>query len=188
MKLQATTNAKIKEFVGLVQSGIESWVKAGQLIVECVDEDPEFIDKLVDQVPGLSRKTVLNFDAIGRGKIEPKVLMSDSPGCRKLLRLPIAEQRRLMAEPVNLLINTESGWETLKVPVENLTTSQSRQVFADDRIRSESEQRSWLADMAAKNSPTQHDDPYRVVGRKLIVMEPCQLTAKQLAQLLAQME
>lgn len=181
-----------EKFVQLVQAGIAAWLEAGQLVAAEADKDPEFVEKLVDSVPGLTLETVLRFEAIGRGRVLPELLASGSqPGVRRLLRMPIDLQRRFVKEPVPLLVRASSGgWDTLQVDLRNLTQTQAVQVFGADGIRSEAAQRAYLEDLATKKQVrrVEKEAPYKVKGGKLIVVEQCTFTRKQLAALLAQME
>lgn len=186
--LTNTKDRKIAQFVELISQGIESWVKAGRIVAEAVDDDPDWIEKACDAVPGLQYETVRQFERIGRGHIEPRLLLSNTPGSRRLLGLPIEQQQRFLKDPVPVLIKTDAGWETLKTPIDNLTAFQASQVFGDRKVRTEAEQRAWLESKATVRAAAQIDEPYRVSGRKLIIFQACQLSAKQLAQLLAQME
>jgi hypothetical protein len=176
------------EFAQLIQQGAENWIKAGKLVAECIDEDSDWPDKVNKAHPEIGLDMIYAFERVGRMELHPKLLMCDSPGARKLRRMPYALQTRYLNEPVELLVNTDGQWEPLRVSIHNLTPAQAAQVFDGSTVRSQAAQRAWFEDRKASSSPGQFDDPYRVTGRKLIVMQPCQLTAKQLAQILAQME
>ena len=75
----------------------------------------------------------------------------------------------------------------LLVSVFNLTPDQAQQMFGPEGIRNEGAQRAWLEDRSTK-SLVVVDDPYRVTGRRLVVMQPCQFNARQLANILAEMQ
>lgn len=180
-------NTNVNKFIELFLKGIELWLEAGRIVSQALEEDPDFAEKVNAAHPEISVDTVYAFDRIGRKQLHPKLVISDSPGARKLRRLPYTMQEKYTDEPVPVLIRTESGWETLKVNVFNLTSEQAAQVFDGDVIRTEGAQRAWLESKASK-ALIQVDEPYRVSGRKLLIMQPCQLNAKQLATILAQME
>lgn len=187
MNTPAKTNQSIEQFVSLFQQGYEAWVKAGKLVSEALEQDPDFGDKVHAKHPEISVDTVYAFDRLGRKELHPKLLVSDSPGARRLRRLPYSIQEKLTSNPVSLLIKTDKGWDTLSVSVFNLTPEQAAQVFDSDGVRNEQAQRAFLESKHSK-ALIQVDEPYRVSGRKLMVMQPCQLTAKQLVRILSEME
>lgn len=185
--MKALQNTKIDEFINLLKRGYEAWIEAGKIVANALEEDPDFADKVHEYHPEISVDTVYAFDRIGRRELHPKLVMSDTPGSRKLRRMPYHIQEKYCDMPVPLLIKSDGKWDTLKVSVFNLTTDQAAQVFDSDGVRGEGAQRAWLEDKSASTS-VQVDDPYRVVGRKLIVLQKCQFSAKQLATILSQME
>lgn len=177
----------VENFVTLFQRGYDAWIEAGKLVASALEEDPDFADKVHAKHPEISCDTVYAFDRLGRKELHPKLLISDSPGAKKLRRLPYGYQEKYSDNPVPLLVKTEKGWETLKASVFNLTSEQANQVFDADGVRPEAAQRTWLECKSSK-AIIQVDDAWRVTGRKLIVMQPCQFTAGQLARMLADME
>ena len=185
--MQTLTKSAIKQFVSLFQEGYEAWVKAGKLVAGQLEQDPDFAEKVHAECPEISVDTVYAFDRLGRKELHPKLLVSDSPGAKKLRRLPYSVQEKLTDSPVSVLIKTERGWDTLNVSVFNLTAEQASQVFDSDCVRNEAQQRAFIESKCSK-ALIQVDEPYRVSGRKLLVMQPCQLTAKQLARILSEME
>lgn len=185
--MQLSKNDPISRFISLFQQGYEAWVEAGKVVASEIDKDPEFPDRVHEHHPEVGVDTVLAFDRLGRRELHPKLLISDSPGAKKLRRMPYSIQEKHVSEPLPLLIRNENKWETLSVNVFNLTSDQANQIFDGDSIRTPSAQRAWLEDRSAR-SIILTDEPYRVTGRKLIVMQPCQLSSKQLARILADME
>lgn len=186
MQTLSKTNA-IEEFYSLVMEGVKAWKKAGEIVAKQVDVDPEFPDKIHDAHPEISVDFVLAFDRIGRRLLHPDLLMDDSPGTCRLRELPFDVQAKHLTKPVQLLVVNGNKYDELSVDVRNLTAAQARQVFSKSGVRSIAAQRAWLEDKNAKQS-VPSDEPYRIVGRKLIVMEPTSFSPKQLAQFLANME
>lgn len=186
MQTVTKTNA-VEEFYSLVMQGVNAWIKAGEIVAKQVDIDPEFPDKINAAHPEISTDFVLAFDRIGRRLLHPDLLMDDSPGTCKLRELPFEVQQRHVSAPVTLLTVDGAKYDQLSVDVRNLTSSQARQVFCKTGVRTVAAQRAWLEDKRSKQS-VPSNEPYRIVGRKLIVMEPTTFTPKQLAQFLASME
>lgn len=183
--MQIKTNA-VEKFVELFTRGYEAWVEAGKIVSDALESDPDFADKVHAKHPEISCDTVYAFDRLGRKELHPKLLISDSPGARKLRKLPYSAQQKYTESPLPVLVKTNKGWETLNINLFNLTTDQACQIFDGDSIRNEGAQRAWLEDRSSK-AMIQIDEPYRVSGKKLIVMQPCQFTASQIARLLAEM-
>ena len=180
-------NNAVEQFFTLLQKGYEMWMQAGKVVADALESDVDFAEKVNKAHPEVSVDVVYAFDRIGRKQLHPKLAISDSPGAKKLRRLPYAQQEKFINQPLPVLIKQVNGWEVLKVSVFNLTAEQSSQVFDGDVVRTEAEQRAYLETKSSK-SLIQIDEPYRVSGRKLIVMQACQFTAGQLARLLAEME
>lgn len=185
--MNSPQKTNIERFVVLFQRGYDAWIEAGKVVAAALEDDPDFADKVHAEHPEISVDTVYAFDRLGRKELHPKLLISDSPGAKKLRRLPYSLQEKCIDNPVPLLIKTEKGWEILNASVFNLNSEQANQVFDADGIRPEAAQRTWLESKSSK-AIVQIDEAYRVSGRKLIVMQPCQFTAGQLARLLADME
>jgi hypothetical protein len=181
---------RIDRFIDLVFKGVEAWMEAGKIVCEILDEDPEALDRIVAQCPNISPEMVIRFEQIGRKQIHPQLLLSDAPGVRHLRRQPFQLQEKHAKEPVEMLVKTDKGWETLQVDVRNLTARQAEQVFGKEGIRSAAAQRVYLEDQNARHHapPVKANLPYRVVGREIVVMEPCRLSAREVAQILADIE
>ena len=184
-----TKTKEIDQFVELVQRGIDAWIEAGEIVAKNMDDDAEWAEKVNAAHPEISIEMLYAFDRVGRKQLHPKLLLSDGPGVRKLRRLPYQMQEKYLNGSVPVLVTTTPGeWDTLQIDIHNLTPSQASQVFDGDKVRSPQQQRAWIEDQKAKRVAVTYDEPFRVTGRKLVIMEPCQLSAKQLAQILAQME
>lgn len=185
--MSAVAKNTVEQFFTLLQKGYETWIEAGKVVVKALEDDPDFAEKVNASHPEVSVDVVYAFDRIGRKELHPKLAISDSPGAKRLRRLPYGQQEKYMNNPIPVLIKQLNGWETLKVSVFNLTSDQAAQAFDGNVIRTEAEQRAYLETKSSK-AMIQIDEPYRVSGRKLIVMQACQFTAGQLARLLAEME
>jgi hypothetical protein len=178
---------QIEQFIKLFTQGLEAWVEAGKLVAAALEQDPEWAEKVHAAHPEISEDVIYAFDRIGRRELHPKLMLSDSPGAKKLRKLPFSIQQKHADAPVPVLIKSGGKIETLEVSVFNLTSDQANQVFDESGVRPVAAQRAWIEDRASK-AMVIVDEPYRVVGRTLVVMNPCKLTAKQIAGLLAQMQ
>jgi hypothetical protein len=180
---------QIDTFLELVQRGIDSWVEAAKIARAELATDPEWADKVAEKNRIITAQFVHRFASIGV-KFIPQLAISECPGAKRLRSLPLQVQEMCFHNPVSLLINNGGNWEPLQVDLHNLTSDQAAQVFAEDHVRNDGEQRAWIEDRKAKQAtePNKVNQPYRVVGNNLMVMVACKFTRKELAQILASME
>jgi hypothetical protein len=135
----------IENFVAVLYEGVAAWAKAGKLLVELIERNPDVKQKIVKDHPEISMGVLSRLEMVGRGFVKPEMLLSDAPAYRAARVLPISDQDRLMADPaVSLVIRENGATEVLHVDFRNLQAAQVRQVFASDHIRNEAEQRLWM--------------------------------------------
>jgi hypothetical protein len=191
MTITKSASKLIEEVVGLIGNGIECWYKAGEIIVQLVDEHDMTISDICDRSQYLTEDVVGRFEQLGRKQIMPKLLVADYPAAKYLVRLPYSEQKRALEEPLDLLVLEGKQPTTLKVSVENLTPQQCRQVF-NKNIRSVGAQRAWLEERKTKEEMApvvkRVHELYRVRGKRVVFMQPCELTSRQLANIIAEIE
>jgi hypothetical protein len=175
-----------EQFITLIQRGVDSWVLAGELAARKIEQDPEWPEKIAQENPWISQARIMDFVRLGRKQVHPRLLLSDRPGPRALTRLPMQLQEKYISAPVELLIKTEKGWETLLVDICNLTPDQCRQVFDRDGIRDIAGQRAWIESQKLKQStPEVAVMPWKEQGGKIVILQPCTLTTRELARMLA---
>lgn len=180
---------KIKQFTDLVRQGVEAWIKAGEILVELVDDDPQVFDKIISDNPHLNAGILGRFELMGRHALHPQLLLHDSPGYQKLSQMPFSVQERYLDEPLPLLVETPTGTDTLMVSARNCTPSQARQLFASDRIRTEGEQKAWLVSQRTKKSRLKSVavPAWSVKHGKVFFAEGAGFTAGELATILTQL-
>jgi len=188
----STTQDSISRFHELMTDGVNSWIAAGEIAAAAIDEDPTWADQVCSEHREITHEIVNKFVMIGRHQLHPRLLLNGNPGSRALRRLPFEVQEKHITQPVPLLVNVENKWEELAVDINNLTTTQAAQVFGTDSVRSPAAQRAWIesrntaAAAAAASAP--QAVPYRIASHKLVVMQPCSFTVKELARLIAEMQ
>lgn len=184
-----TKNEKIKEFASLCQQGIDAWVKAGEILVELVEEDPQVFDKIIEADPRMNAGILGKFEAMGRKVLHPQLLIDDSPGVERLAEMPYSVQERFLNEPIPLVIETENGTDILRVSVKNMTGNQARQIFGKGRIRTEGEQKAWLTDQRAKKAkPAGSNIPaWTIKAGRVCFNEGATLSAGELATIITQL-
>jgi hypothetical protein len=185
-------NSLVSEIVGLITRGIECWSKAGEIVVKLIDEHRMTIPEIAGNSEFLTEDIVARFEQLGRKQILPQLLVADYPAARHVIKLPYSEQSRASEAGVELLVINGEGHSTLKVAIENLTSLQCKQVFAKDAIRSLPAQRAYIesqkTDNEIKGRVCSEEAIWKVSGRKVAFLKPCQLSARELAQIIAEIE
>jgi hypothetical protein len=181
--------ARIQDFIAAFQAGVDAWIKAGQILVELVDEDPHVYNYIQRECPAMTPDILGKFESIGRGVIMPTLAMDTSPGSKQLQRLPLSVQERFTREPIPVIVQCDDdNTDVLLINYQDLTPQQSKQVFRNGRLATEGEQRAWIEDYKLKNAkPRKHEEaPWKLTKNELIVGD-IHFTAKQLAGFLAQL-
>jgi hypothetical protein len=185
-----TDKDPVSQFARLFQLGIDAWLEAGKIVVSEMEKDPSFPERVAAKCKHISEHTVRIFRQFGLRKMHPELYASGKPGAKMLLRLPYETQEKHLKEPVELLIKTPEGWETLRADVDKLTKDQAEQVFSKDGIRDAAEQRLHIESKLARQNVAapKHKDEFKVIGKTLHVLGPCQLSRKQLLRIIEDME
>jgi len=185
----ATQQSKIQEFAELCQKGIDAWTRAGEIIVELVEADPQVFDKIIEFNPNMDAGILGKFEMMGRKVLHPKLLLNDSPGFDALSEMPYSVQERFLISPIPLIVETETGTDVLMVDAKNMTRNQTRQVFGKGRIRTEGEQKAWLMDQRAKKAkPCGTNIPAWIIrGGRVQFNEGATLSAGELATIITQL-
>jgi len=184
--MQIKIDKEAAQIIDLINRGIQCWTDAGKLLAKNMDEDPEFIEKICDFCKDISPEALYRLEQVGRGQLHPTLLLNDTPGVRRLRRLPYSLQKKHATEPLTVII---SGGETLEIDVRNLTPGQAAQVFTRDSIRTPAEQRAFIEDRAVMCQAVSTGGlPYRIVGKTLVVLTGCKFTTSDLAGIIARIE
>jgi hypothetical protein len=179
----------VDRFIQSVLGAMANLQEAGEIAAQAIDQDQDWPDKVVDKCPDMTIAFIRKIEAVGRKKLHPRLVVNESPGVRRLARLPYSLQEKYSVNPVPLLINKNGNWETLQVDVRNLLPDQARQVFSDDGLRDSSGQRAWIEDKATKQvAPPATGIQYQIRGRKVRFLEPAEYSASELASILARIE
>jgi hypothetical protein len=185
-------NPLVGEIVSLITRGIECWSKAGEIVVKLIDDHRLSVQEIAGNSEFLTEDIVARFEQLGRKQILPQLLVADYPAAKHVIKLPYSEQSRAVDAGVELLVMGDEGHSTLKVAIGNLTPLQCKQVFAKDAIRSLPAQRAYIesqkTDNEIKNRVFNNEAIWKVTGRKVVFFKPCQMTAREFAQIIAEIE
>ena len=192
---EITVNENKNEISTEVMAGIAqcmlnamaSVIETAQELVRLIDSQPLFAEQLAAQYPKIGMAIIKNFERIGRKQMIPGLMWDASPGASALRRMPYSLQEKYYDNVVPLLVNAESGWDVLRTPIGSLTKDQAAQVFNGETIRTEAQQRAWIEDRRSREAikTVNKVEPYRIVGKELLVTAHCVFTAKDLASILS---
>jgi hypothetical protein len=189
---QLATNS-IHELGKLIEDGINSWTKAGEIVVHLVDDQGLSLEDIVQQSGSelLNVNLLSQFERIGRKQVMPRLLASSYPAAAHLQRLPLSEQKRLMDGSVELVVNHDGKFDLLQVNVRHLTKHQCKQVFDSQDVRSAGAQRAWLEEQSQskENSAIRSGQNllWTVKNGKVIFRTACEVTRHELAVILTQL-
>jgi hypothetical protein len=181
---------KIDQFIQLYTQGVEAWVKAGEIIVELVEADPFIFDYIIQKCPHLNAGVLGKFEKMGRKIIHPHLLLSNSPGAERLAKMPYSVQQRFIDEPIPLIIHSDQGTDVLLVKAKDLTAAQANQVFTNDRMRTEGEQKAWMVDQQSKAAVVNvkaHVSPWSIKNGRVVFQQGASLSAGELATIITQL-
>lgn len=146
--ISSKPKTSIEEFVSLVSRGIDAWQAAGEKLVEAMDSDPGFLDKVRAAHPEISVEMLSIFERIGRKQVHAPLLADASVGARQLLELPYEIQVKYAAGSVDVITDFKSG-KVEKRRISELNRSEAKQVFVDGGVLTPKQQ---LAEHADKSS------------------------------------
>lgn len=135
------TGEHVQQFMAFVTEGVLAWTKAGRLLVQMVERNPNTFALIRKDNPQLSIDVLLAFEKIGRNEIYPYLLLEDSPGSKRLLALPYELQTKYYKTKVKVAV----GWLAGKPVVEEkdvhaLTSKEAERAFSPKGLRPIEEQ------------------------------------------------
>lgn len=184
---------KVNRFHKLVSDGVAAWTKAGKLLVEIVDADPDAYDLIIMEGNGITRAHLAKFEAIGRGSLEPRLLLNGSIGYHKLQSSPLSTQQNALDNGIQLYESDTDGGITHRiVRPEDLSPFEASQVFAPGgTVRSPEEQKAYLAKRESRkritNTRTLDAPDYDIKRGKVTFNAGCSLNASQVAGILQEL-
>lgn len=162
--------SELKKFKSLIYEGISKWMEAGQIVADILNKDPDALEFIVEKT-GVPVNIIRKFEAIGNKRVYPKLLVTDSPGIRKLVKCSYKTQEYYYDNPIDVIVKKQDGIDLLKVKVENLTYDQCKLVFDKDHIRTIPEQRAYMESLNLSEGKPVTNLPYIIKNRKLIIKE-----------------
>lgn len=194
MKTKTTevTEGDVSKFQSLIYAGIQAWTDAGILLCSMVDADPGVFDRITEKCPEITRAHLAKFEAIGRGALDPRLLLNGSIGYTKLQKAPLSEQKKALTEGIKVAELKDGKTDHRIVKPDQLNPMEASQVFAPTgAIRSLSEQQSYLAKREVRRRAEESQRladhaEYIIRGRKVIFKNDCCIGAGELAKILSE--
>lgn len=186
----ATHKDKESTIIRLINDGMKSWLEAATLLVELIDDDPSVIERLSTQDGSPPAHVYRVLERVGRKQMLPELMWKSGPGWNRLKNSPLSVQKRLVKEPVEVMIQTDKGYDTIQISIENLTPIQAKQVFNPyGEIRDASAQRAIIESERSIRivKEPQNKRPWKVSGETLIVTTPCRIDLKEMGVIIAEM-
>lgn len=137
----------IAEFKAQYRLGVEAWARAGLLVKEIFDLDPDAMPRLVKEL-NLPPSIINQFLGIGRGWLLPQLLAAP----KKVRQLTAGDQRKVASGTLPLVIKNGGGIDIRRVDLKVADSKVCAQMIGPDGIRSVSEQTAWLASKERKEA------------------------------------
>jgi len=178
----------VSEFKKAFSGAIEGIVKAAEIYVAAIDEDPEIKTQFISECSGfIPAGAWAEFEAVGRKWKHPKLLLGGGGAHSSLLKLlPYSDQEKLFSgERVDVL--TATG-DVLKVDINSATSDQAALLIdkTNRRIRDIPAQKAYLESV----KPVKVIDvpsvemPYTITGGKVHFRAHTVLGRKEISRIL----
>ena len=141
----------------------------------------------VSEMSGLPKPFISVLNRIGNKTLYYPLLLKNSAGFTKLEKCTYDVQVRYCEQPVDLLIDRNGEYDSLKVDVDNLSSDQAKQVFSDGNIRSLPAQRAYLESLTTYGNVRNVHLDYLIEGKTLVVLNKTKFTKRQLTKILETM-
>jgi hypothetical protein len=180
-------NQAIQDFRAAFSSGIDSIVKAAEIYVRAIDDNPRNADKFkeafADSIPNSAWS---GFEAVGRKWMHPRLLMGGIANTKKstiIKRLPYSMQDSVFKrERFDLLC---ANGDTLQVDVLEATPEQVEQIFDGTSVRSMSAQKAYIEARKAEPVKTATEVlPYTISNGKVCFRRGVVLTRGEIKNIL----
>ena len=184
-----TITTRLAEFKAAFTQGIEGIVKAAEIYVAALDEDPRNADKFRDAFSDMLPPSAWGqLESVGRKVMHPRLLMGGVCDRKKstfIKRLAYSMQERVFnRERFKLL--TEDG-QTLEVDLMEATPEQCEQLCDGSGIRNLSAQKAWMEARKVHASEPCEVLPYTISGDRVTFRRGCVLTRAEMKRLLTEM-
>lgn len=154
----------------LVLDAVESVCEAGEIVAKWTRLGVHTEE--LAAVSGLPEGVLRQLDKVGRGALDPRMLLDRYPAHQSVMRLPLAVQAEVLDGPVVLVEvkDENSPPEVRRVSVKALTREQGYQVFSSTGVRREDEQVAWIIEQRERARRAKLSGPAPSAGQ--VVLQP----------------
>ena len=174
----------VKEFKEGYLQGTAGFIKAGKAYVAALDADPNNMNLFREALPGFTESVWRQYEELGRGMMYFGTITA-GPHKSKIRKMSYSVQKQISdGQKYELL----AGMDVLNVDPREITQCQANQLFANDHIRTISEQRAWLAENPIQNKEQEKPKPMPIMCRTgyVTITRPVRLSRKQVQEILMQ--
>jgi len=139
--------------------------KAGKILVEMLDENPNAFRDILREHPELTPGGLNDLELIGRGQLLPEAALDTSAAGRRLRKLPISQQRIAYTGTIDVVTQIGDKVMTERKAVAELTTNEAARAISNTRIVPPKQQEEALA--SRRKAKEEVHLPYKVEGFKV---------------------
>lgn len=175
-------DSSIDQFLTLVKAGVDSWTKAGKVLVELIDKDQTVFERILRKAPNFTVQELHHFELLGRGLIKPWTMLLPEQQRKAVSKLPPKIQESLEKSCVPVVKPTKTGGFNVKPKkIQELTAQELKQVFDDGHIATRKQQEQHIQRLQARAVAPR----YKIEGDCVVFYARTKLNAAQLEQILA---
>lgn len=179
--LQVTqkAEAQIAEINSLVDSGLASIQRAGEIVVSLLNQG--YTAKLIANLSGkFSAKDIFDLERVGNRTMNPYLLTFTSPAVKYLSEAPIEIQAEVIENGVDVMVREGNEIVKKNLKINQLTHATCKTAFNKGKIRSLAAQKKTLANLPEKVRPA----PWVIEYGLLKVNSACVFSAGDLKTIL----
>lgn len=185
----ATTTLKTKtdyisKFNEALQAGVDNFIRAAQIYVNALDDDPAWRLRFREAQPKLPWA---NFEAVGRGTMHVGLLLEpNGQNVAAIRKLPMSMQKEIVAGHKYPMLTASN--DVLEVDLRVLTREQKNQMFNGSELRTVPEQKLWRESNKHREPADPVETmPYIITGGKVRFKRNVELNKKEVQRILMEM-
>jgi len=162
----------------------EHYLRAGKLIASAVDRQPDFIESIWRDAPGIPKDAWRKLELAGRGRLIKDLILDCSPGAIKLCGYKVEMQEKLYKNPVSVAKLTNGGVIFETKPISHLSEEEARIKFGPTGPRNDDEMIALLQQRQQRERAATLR--YRIADGKIRFLGSPEFEIKPLIELLKQ--
>ena len=175
--------AEIEKFRKLFSEGVAAIKEAATIYVKAIDSDAEARNVFKMALPQISAHLWNDLEKLGRGELHEDLILCCSRSAIHIKKMSIAEQTKIVENGVPLV---QPDGSIKSVKYDSLDKSQTAQVFDGNKIRSVTDQLSWIRSQGDDKNGSFRK--YRIEDKRLVITGPTSLSVSELKRIIVQLE